>query len=252
MKNIKLLTTLKVFFQKIKVKWKPILIVSAILLLISSIMIALVVDTKTLFYKIVFAIFVLSIFALVTLLFSFIIVPILDFKIRGARAWFNWSSSRMLPASYRLKVWSGLNELKNYSDYRFFNQSDTYIRVQLISKYSSFQRGNVLSREAFATFPTPDLTTLPCVIKYNNGTEDEIFTLLVESKTYDNGKVEIIARWISKENPSTQEINAAETVMLIKDEPTLLTYGFNRVNQNGDTEEVDEVILTVTWIGGNM
>lgn len=253
MANVKLLTTLKVFFKKIKIKWKSILIPSVILILLSGIIMAIGVETKTLFYKITITVFVLCVFSLVTLLVSFIIVPILDFKIRGARAWFNWSSSRLLPLGYRIKVASGLNELKNYTIDRFNQNQNTYIRIQLVSPFARFAHAPAYTREAFVAFPTPNCSTLPpCAVKFDNGSEEEYFTILINSKTYKNGKVDVAAKWISKENPSAQEISAAETVLLIKDNPTLLTYGFNRTNQNGESEAVDEVVLTITWIGGNV
>lgn len=253
MKNLKLLTSLKLFFQKVNKSWKSKFITFAILLLLSGVIIALVVNKETLFYKITFAIFVISITTLVFLLFSFIIVPILDFKIRGARAWFNWSSSRLLPVTYRIKAWMGLNELKNYSDYSFSKNTDTYIRLQILTKYLTFANPAEKHRhDGLMLLPYSDQPEI-ISFKYDNGSSVETLTLMIESKVFKkNNGAQAVAKLLPKENPNISEFNSADAVELFLGKSTLITYGFNSVDSNGNTQETAEAVLAITWLGGKI
>lgn len=149
------------------------------------------------------------------------------------------SSSRMLSRAQQMRAWVNLNELKE-TCLPCFEGRTSYVRLQWRQPNGTFKeeiqdltRSNGFSWDhAFC--------------KYGYVEPYSLYVASVKDKEREHVRV-----WWTPQQATPDEMNTAEMIELVRNEPAIFSYDMTYEREDGVMMSHKEPICIITWIGGN-
>ncbi len=207
-------------------------------------------DKNSVIYKIVLGVSIVAVAYFLLWISSFFIVNTIKKKLTyyytnglpnatKSEEKIQFSFSRLLSLSERITAYSNFKELRDISDYCFLGGPPSYVRIQWEPSVDTFNEPKELVKS------WPESNEIPIPFTCNN----ETVQITVVRECSDKGERVFICQ--TPLNPTREERIAAEKIQLLLNEPCVVAYGWLFENSDGSKTACDEILCTITWIGGN-